>query len=442
MNNEMLSDCVHIAPVVNGEQVLRMDMNYLDMKNIQTEATSEWASLSENEQDKFNKNIKRFFASKGIQDSESAEFLAAKNYALIKKECDERLNKQNYIETLPVGRLYFDQSLLDLVSNIENTAHLKELYRLRKRTTGNSKNAGINSDEANRLKSCIRQGRELYISGKQGSLLVKPLNFFYSLTAYSYAIIILNNPIRYMVENLPGSHGLDYDPSDYKVKFGGNCAKGTFSELVFSSPTLLAKNKSLELAQDNLETLVQFFKQKNTSSLGVLLSMVPEIREYYKLITGKHSRTYPMDIELGKDTRNMTWKFLIGDGEVTPNQECVAKAFSGFTVDNRYGKKVIEVPVSSLHKITAMIFVDADGALWYVENPFYPVVLSEICLHFMLTYAFSNIMRYSPHLWGNILLNEGNSDVSLITRKYLSAFENKFPLLILRNVSKFYPVVA
>lgn len=172
------------------------------------------------------------------------------------------------------------------------------------------------------------------------------------------------------------------------------------------------------------------------------MSLVPEIREYYKLITGRNSRSYPMDITLGNDPRNVKWEIQIGDGDITPPVDDVERAFPGMKTSNRYGKVVVEVPASESHKIRAMIFVDTSGEFWYIQNPFFPVVLPEVCVHFMLTSAYSNIMRYSPDHWGNILLNEISSDVSLITRKYLSAFENKFPVLALRSISKFYPYVS
>ncbi len=60
---------------------------------------------------------------------------------------------------------------------------------------------------------------------------MKPLVWFYSLTAYARAVIILNNPIRYNLDTLPGSHGLNYLPTEIKIQFGGATKQGTFSEL-------------------------------------------------------------------------------------------------------------------------------------------------------------------------------------------------------------------
>ncbi|WP_420814250.1 YaaC family protein [Polyangium fumosum] len=62
--------------------------------------------------------------------------------------------------------------------------------------------------------------------------------------------------------------------------------------------------------------------------------------------------------------------------------------------------------------------------------------------HFLLINALSNIMRYSPHGWGSVLANEVNSGTSLLIKKYLSAFENKLPFIVLRDISRYYPYVS
>jgi hypothetical protein len=366
----------------------------------------------------------------------------SKNYHLLKNEANARLEAINTFQPLPINNLHFEQSLHELLENIENAEHIRELYRLRKRTVGESKNAGVSISEASRLKNCMKQGRELYLAGKSGSLMVKPLNFFYSLTAYAYAVVILNNPIRYSLENLPGSHGINYIQDGLRTQFGGDMPQGTFSDLFCAYPTLHIRSKDFELLQDNTDSIVSFFQVRHTVSVGTFLSMVPEIREYYRLITGKNGRSHPLTISLGRNQRNIIWEFQIGDGELLPNATDVKNSFPDQDITEKYGKSLVSVPASSLRTIRACIFCDARGELWYVENPFFPIVLPEICLHFVLTNTFSNLMRYSPDHWGSILLNEVNTDWSLLTRKYLSAFENKFPLLALRAMSKYYPYIV
>lgn len=441
MLDHILTDEIQSVEAQN-QPVFSTDFDFDGEQRKHAEAVERWKSLKVEERESHSNKIDNFIRASGVRDLRDPTLIPAKNWSIVQREIEARVRDQNVLELLPVSELHFEQALLEIVENIENVEHVRDLYKLRKRTTGSTKNAGITADEATRIKNCLRQGRELYLSGKGGSLMVKPLNFFYSLTAYAYGVIILNNPIRYSLENLPGSHGLNYLPTDAKAQFGGDMPRGTFSDLFTSFPTFTIKNKNLEIVQDNSASIFHFYKNRFTTSTGTLLSMIPEIREYYKLVTGQQSRTYPLEVSLGRDHRNVVWEFQIGDGEVRPAMPEVQKAFEGFTISERFGKVMVEIPASSAHKMKASICTDAKGAFWYIENPFFPVILPEECIHFILTNAFSNIMRYSPDNWGSILFNEGNSDVSLITRKYLSAFENKFPLLILRSISRFYPYVS
>jgi hypothetical protein len=403
---------------------------------------NEWKALTPEERKAFGDKMPRFFREKGLLDPASSEVAPSKNLHLLNQEVNERIRSHDRFGLLPINDLHFEQSMLELVENVENTEHIRDLYRIRKQATGKGRNSGINAEEASRLKNCMRQGRELYQSGRAGALMVKPLNFFYSLTAYAYAIILLNNPIRYTLDSLPGSHGVNYIPDGMKTQFGGDMPQGTFSDLMCAFPTLHTKNRDFELIQDNTESILAFFSVRNTVNVGTLMSMVPEIREYFRLLTGRNGRTHALQVSMGSDPRNIKWEFQVGDGEVKPSKSDLENAFPGFDITERHGKFIATVPASDSHKVRASIYADARGELWYVENPFYPVLLPEICIHFILTNTFSNLMRYSPDRWGSVLLNEVNSDWSLIARKYLSAFENKFPLLVLRSISKYYPYVV
>ncbi len=405
-------------------------------------AATKWKGLDPAAQKQFGNAFETFLVSEGVADLKSDLAMKAKNLHLLRKEVEVQVSNPNPLSILSVEELHFSASLLELLENIENVEHIRELYKLRKRTVGATKNAGINAREAGRLKNCMRQGRELYASGRSGSLMVKPLNFFYSLTAYAYAVVILNNPIRYTLDGLPGSHGINYLPDHIRTQFGGDMPQGTFSDLFVAFPTSIARNRGVDITQDNEESILAFYNTRTTVTCGTLLSMVPEIRDYYSLIMQKPSRTFPLEISAASDTRNIKWEFQIGDGETRPSQGDIANSFAGFHTVERHGKYVINIPMAEAHKIKATIYSDLRGRFWYIENPFFPILLPELCVHFLLTNAFSNIMRYSPDNWGDVLLNEVRSDVSLITRKYLSAFENKFPVLLLRALSKFYPYVS
>jgi hypothetical protein len=235
---------------------------------------------------------------------------------------------------------------------------------------------------------------------------------------------------------------MSYLPDTIQAQFGGDSARGTFSDLVTSFPTHLVKTPSLELQIDCLESLIEFYNRKFNVSLGTMISMVPEMAEYYKLTTTKNSRCYPLTITSTSDPRSLRWEFQIGNGESRPSGTEIENAFSGFTKSERHGKIIVSMPAAEAHKIKACIYTDIRGQLWFVENPFFPIILPEICLHFLINHVFSSVMRYRPDEWGNVLLNEVSSNISLLTRHYFSSFQRKFFIVVLRSVSRYTPYVS
>lgn len=440
MLDSLLSELIEPVNAENNPPISD-DGSYDAIAKKKEELLERWKSFDSEQRKANGGEIRRFFVSQGLPDQSDSTILPSRNFNLLTKEVNARLESDDPLRLLPINDLHFEHSILELVENMENTEHIRDLYKLRKRATGSSKNSGINQQEAARVKNCMRQGRELYLAGKSGSLMVKPLNYFYSLTAYAYALITLSNPLRYSLDSLPGSHGLNYIPDGMKTQVGGDMPQGTFSDLMCSFPTNSIRTAEISLQQDSTESLLSFFRIRHTVGVGTLLSMIPEIREYFRIATGNVGRTHPLTVSMGKSERSVVWEFQIGDGERRPNSSEIQNSFAGFEHSERYGKCVVKVPASEARNLRATIWSDVRGNLWYVENPFFPVIMPEICVHFMLTSTLSNLMRYSPDSWGSVLLNETNSDKSLITRKYLSAFENKFPMLILRSISKYFPYV-
>ncbi|MGP9809940.1 YaaC family protein [Rhodopseudomonas sp. NSM] len=402
---------------------------------------TEWDNLSKQEKTRLG-DLSSFETEKGLPNLKSPDLQPARNLYLVTKEVEARLNSTDDLRLLPIDAIDFDDSVLELAESLENVADIRELYKLRKKTVSRDKKGGINLEEAGRLKNCFSQGRELYIAGKNGSLMVKPLNFFYALTAYAYGIIVLNNPLRFRKDNLPGSHGLAYSPTDIQAQFGGDTPRGTFSDLATAFPTQLVKTRGLEINLDCRDSLKKFYEIRHSVSLGTLLSLVPEMADYYKLTTRKHSRCYPLEIINANDARTLKWEFHIGDGESKPRPEIVENSFSGFATAERHGKIVVTIPATEAHQIKACIYSDIYGNFWFIDNPFFPVILPEVCIHFLITNMFSNIMRYRPDEWGSVLTNEVSSGVSLLTRHYFSSLQRKFFIIVLRSMSRCVPYVS
>lgn len=206
INNISKGNKVDIGTILN-DQVDRVeaqnrppfdsDFDYAQFKQAQSEALTEWKALGRDGQAEFQGNLKNFYRQRNLLPPEDQNFINGKNLHLLNSEIDARVGSRSNLDLIVIDELSYPQPAIELLENTENSDHIKELYRIRKRTTGEEKNSGITTDEARRIKNCLRQGRELYLSSRNGPLMVKPLNLFYSLTAYAYSIIILNNPVRF-----------------------------------------------------------------------------------------------------------------------------------------------------------------------------------------------------------------------------------------------------
>lgn len=429
-------DLTRIA--ASNQQMFSTDVDYGAILSQKAQALQEWQKLESHKREAY-RNLGAFEAEQGIPDLKDPDLVPAKNMYLVLKEIQKRVDREDPLRPLGIEPLDFDDATLELAESIENDIEIRELYKIRKAATGASSNAGISADEAGKIKNCFSQGRELFVAGRNGSLMVKPLNFFYALTAYTYGVIVLNNPLRYRKDMLPGSHGMTYLPTSMQAQFGGDLPRGTFSDLVGAFPTHLVTRSGISFNVDCSKSLMEFYNTRFNVSLGTLLSLIPEMSDYYRLTTGRLSRCFPLEIVGSSDPRRLAWEFQIGNGETRPPPEAITNAFGEFSVSERYGKTVVSVPAAQSSKIKATIYTDLRGSLWFVENPFFPIIMPEIAIHFLITNIFSNIMRYRPDEWGGILLNEVSSDISLLTRHYFSSFQRKFMLLVLRSVSRYIP---
>ena len=57
------------------------------------------------------------------------------------------------------------------------------------------------------------------------------------------------------------------------------------------------------------------------------------------------------------------------------------------------------------------------------------VQFSEVELHYLLMFYLSNIARYQPHLWGEILIGRKTAE-TLLVRNFIESSEKKFPCLV------------
>ena len=359
------------------------------------------------------------------------------SYLKINQEILDQLNNDIYRDVLPIDFMMHDDTIVDLLTSLENIDYIKEIYRQKKARVKD----GLNTTVTNILLDCIRQGRSLLQAGKQADMLAKPLIDFYAASAYAYAIIVINSPLHKTVDTLKGSHGHTYKHSEGTIEFGGSIPSGTFLDLLCALPVIQVNNGEIRFKYSILKS-IEFVQSNNLSlSLLTLLSMVPELQSHYQIFDKEHKSVHNLNIKTGVKNNKVTYIFDIGDGISRPNDAAIKRCFNTESIVKVNGRTQISILAERLNDISPVIYQDIYGALWYIESPIENLVLPEICLHFLIISAFCNIMRYSPHEWSNILFNKTSSEFSLLVSRYLRLFEQKFPILAATCLTNYLPII-
>ena len=361
------------------------------------------------------------------------------NYKKLYEEVEKRLESESVPELLSID--FFMQSKLvqDLLCSLENEKYIKDIYPIKKHMV----KEGLNTSEAKVLMECIRQGRSLLQAGKHAEMLAKPLIHFYAASAYAYAIIVINSPLHNSIDSLRGSHGHVYNHNDSTIDFGGDIPIGTFIDLLGSIPTIHVKNQNIDLKYPLLSSIELVQNNRISFSLLSLISMVPELDRFYSLYDKdeKHKIIHKINIDTEVVNTRVKYNFYIGDGIHKPNICKLKKVFNTDQIVENQGSFHVSVTNANIKSISPTIYQDIKGDLWYIESPIEGLVLPEISLHFLIISALSNIMRYSPHEWSNILNNKISSQFSLLISEYLRLFEQKFPMLVVQYLTNYIPVL-
>ena len=362
---------------------------------------------------------------------------AQKNY---KKICDEIKQKQlesSYSDRLVIDVYSEKDTITDLLSSLENVNYIKSIYKKKKLMVSK----GLNTDVASKIMDCMRQGRSLLKSSQTADMLSKPLIDFYAASAYAYAAIVINSPVHKSLDSLRGSHGHTYNHKNGSVEFGGNTPSGTFLDLFIASYESQIVTDNVHLRYYNLDSIEYIQKHNNSISLIALFSSIPELREQVtKLPTGRRL-VYELTVDNKVVNDKVSYEFQIGDGHMKPNVDNLTYEFHTDRILESHGKYKITIPSNNIGNISPTIYQDIHGNYWYVEPIIKRLCIPEVCTHFLIISALCNIMRYSYHVWNDILSNKISSEFSLLVSKYLRLFEIKFPMLLTQLLTDYTPII-
>lgn len=360
-----------------------------------------------------------------------------KNYKKFNDEIEKSFSDGNFYSILPVSVYSEKETIMDLLTSLENENYIKKIYKIKKKcVTGELK-----TDTASKLMDSIRQGRSLLESAKTANMLSKPLIDFYAASAYAYATIVINSPLHKVLDTLKGSHGHTYNHKDGTVEFGGKTPSGTFIDLLFSIYTAQVITGKDNFRYSLMPSLLFIQSHEIKISLIALLSTVPELNNQVLRIPASQRMVYPLNIKTAVEKGKAIYTFEIGDGIDKPSDDSLKLIFGTEKIEEKHGKSVITIPAEKLSGIMPTIYHDIHGNLWYINQLVEGFHLPEICLHFLIISALCNIMRYSPYEWNNILSNKISSDFSLLISKYLRLFELKYPMLVVRQLTEFLPTI-
>ena len=194
--------------------------------------------------------------------------------------------------------------------------------------------------------------------------------------------------------------------------------------------------------------MYKYFSRHCIVSIASLFQMLPELQEVYRLATGQNGIAYPVEIKRTDDMKELTWRMRIGKEDYVPSVADIKRCIEiseqcGLRFkENDGGVPSFTFTVDQFKTVKATFFTDLYGDMWFINHKLFPIVLPEICVHFLLLSIFSNIMRYAPDTWEKILMNEENSGVSLLVHRYLALIEKKLPVLLGQCLTEYYTVYS
>lgn len=162
MLTKILESNIDIKESSNIIDIFDSKLDYNEYETKRSDLIEEWKTLKD--KTPYQNKIEKYFKEK-LPNVTKEELQRSKRYNIICNEVEKRISseQQSKIVDLKINSIILWTSLVELLENIENRDNLKGIYRLRKLTTGNKKNSGITTEEADNLKNCLRQGRELLL---------------------------------------------------------------------------------------------------------------------------------------------------------------------------------------------------------------------------------------------------------------------------------------
>lgn len=273
---------------------------------------------------------------------------------------------------------------------------------------------------------CVKQAAEYLHASRNVSLMTKPVLIYYSLMAYAQACILADHATSGL-EQLAKTHGITTPTSDAEARDLRSLdflieAHGTASELleIIANDELAVRYLNRDTQIVNTTTYVTprgeigDIKNRRFSVLSDVLAYLPDFQTLLEVVypgEGKLARgglstsTYQRDGEPWQ--REVGW-MVIAPWVSEMRDQLVAR---GFSVDDDTGtlltfhrEQKMENGAVADNRVPDVILTPTGDLLYFIlPEPYLPEMVRHLCAAF----AFCQVARYRPYIWGKMLANQG-----------------------------------
>ena len=310
-------------------------------------------------------------------------------------------------------------------------------------TKSNAENYNIKHRTIKDIKFYLQQSYELFKSSNKVSNITSPLLQFYSFSNLAKMLIIMRQT-KNNIENLDHAHGFKMiitngakdGIDDIKIKIN---KEGTFIEILNS----LYRKDKIDAYIDEVFSLRELldlnidmydFINNNTNVFPVNGFNIYELRQ--NEIGNKNKRKYTLEIRfINKNSFKFFQKTFLKDDSSSIERKMYSTSLDPSGYPARYY-------FDDESELPPLLFERNYADEYFIVSPIKKndkqLFLYQIEILYLISFIYSNLVRYYPKVWDNLKCNE---EVFWEIEKSITYMNRSFPNYILNFIEKCYTVI-
>jgi hypothetical protein len=295
--------------------------------------------------------------------------------------------------------------------------------------------------------SCLKQAEEIYSLSKSVSILTKPILYYYGMQRLAKALIFLKNPTidqRNLMHHGLSGGGVSSDIEkflDSKIHVAETGIFREFSKLTTKNRILLTKTVYNKEDYHHDESWVndceitEFLKSSEFKVRDLFL-LIPEIICLLDYLDVENNLLIPCHFSIRQRSDGKFDNLLNIVKKL--DLEALKKKFpelNKYTVgkDESYGFIMMSKSEDNL-AFPKQIVQAETGELFLINANSDNNAITDLNVHFLLTFLLSHIARYKAPLLSEILEGRKKSENITLIEKFIETSETKFPKIVLDEI--------